>query len=119
LFTIDGERYSVEETLVAGSSSNNQRRYFPGEAIELYVDPNDLTHTIEVDAIEENVVIGVIGIGVAALFAVLWPATSPSGRSGCPVRPPPRRRTDMADDLPLAHRHVSPLRRTGPRRSRH
>jgi hypothetical protein len=73
LFTIDGERYSVEETLVAGNTDEGPRRYYPGEAVELYVDPDDMTHTIEVDAIEENVTLGVIGIAIAAFFAVAWP----------------------------------------------
>jgi hypothetical protein len=73
LFTIDGERYSVEESLVAGGSEEGQRRYFPGETLELYVDPDDKTHAIEVNAIEENIALGVLGIAIAALFAIAWP----------------------------------------------
>jgi hypothetical protein len=41
VFTIDGERHSVEESLVAGQTAESPRRFFPGEDIELYVDPTD------------------------------------------------------------------------------
>ena len=70
LFTIEGELHDVEETL---SDSSDERRYFPGEAVDLYVDPDDMTHAIEVKAIEENVADGVFVIAVAAVFAFAWP----------------------------------------------
>jgi len=73
LFTIDGVRHGVEETLVAGGSEEGPSKHLPGETIELFVDPDDMTHAVEVDAVEENVALGVIGIAGAALFAVAWP----------------------------------------------
>jgi hypothetical protein len=73
-FTLHDEQYHVNETLVGGQSGEgDDRRYFPGEAIELYVDPNDMTHTIEVKAIKDNVRLGRLGIALGAVFAVAWP----------------------------------------------
>ena len=68
-FTIDAERYYVKETLVAGAED---RRYFPGEAIDLYVDPTDVTHTVEVAAVQENIGLGLIGISLAGAFTLGW-----------------------------------------------
>lgn len=69
-FSIDGERYYVKETLVGGYAD---REYFPGEAIDLYVDPGDMTHTIEVAAVQRNVHLGLFGMFIAGAFTLGWP----------------------------------------------
>jgi len=69
LFMIDEEPHYVDESLVA----DDDRRYVPGETIDIYVDPNDLTHVIEVDAIQQNITLGLIGIFIAGVFTIAWP----------------------------------------------
>ena len=84
VFTLHGERYRVNESL----SQQGGRRYVSGEAVELFVDPDDMTHVIQVDLVEENVVLGVVGIGIAVFFAVGWPVCEfkrPIPEESCPA----------------------------------
>ena len=68
-FMIEEERYHVEETLTVG----RDRRWYYGEAVDLYVDPNDMTHVVKVDTVDENVALGLTGIVGAAVVAVAMP----------------------------------------------
>ncbi len=71
-FMIDGERYYVKET-IGDDGGEDERKYHPGDLIDLYVDPNDMTHTIAAFDIERNVEFGVFGAVVAAVAVVIAP----------------------------------------------
>jgi hypothetical protein len=71
-FTIEGKRYYVKET-IGSEGGEDERKYVPGEVVDLYVDPDDMTHTIAAADIDENVFLGWTGIVVAAVVAVLAP----------------------------------------------
>ena len=74
-FMIDGELYYVHESLGSGESE-----YFYGESVDLYVDPDDMTHVVAVGAVEVNVMLGVMTIVVAAVVAVGVPVLVVSPR---------------------------------------
>ena len=70
-FTIDGERYYAEEDL-------HQHRHRPGtnvsgDAVDLYVDPNDKTHVVDVDEVKSNTNFVILLTVFAGLFAVAMP----------------------------------------------
>lgn len=70
-FTIDGERYYAEEDL-------RQDRDRPGinvsgDAVDLYVDPDDKTHVVDVDEVKSNTNFVILLTVFAGLFAVAMP----------------------------------------------
>ena len=70
-FTIDGEQYHAKEDL--RMSSEGQGTNVIGDTVDLYVDPNDKTHVVDVVEVESHKTSVIFVTVFAALFAIALP----------------------------------------------
>jgi hypothetical protein len=68
VFSVNGER----QTGTATVSGGEERERWPGEIIEVFVDPNDPSNIEPVEWAQGNVFSALVAIGLASLLAVGW-----------------------------------------------